>query len=138
MRRIVRGVLYMAEQSNKTLPPILFSKTTPVNQMQLRVLGMLRLAGNDRGWKEQGEVIAAQVGDFCKCCYHAKAVPKDDNLWIIEASRHLGDILVQVYIASAQMGLNVDDILMDAIIALRDQMDICIKRNQGKTSLEKV
>jgi hypothetical protein len=126
---------YMVEQFKI---PLLLSKVIPLSQRQIEVLRSLRIAGNDRGWKEQGEVIAAQTGDFCKCCYHAKAVPKDDALWIIEASRHLGDILIQVYIASAQMGLNVDDIFMDALIAFNDQMAICIKRNQGKTLLSKV
>lgn len=83
---------------------------------------LLRLAGADRKWVEQGEVLATQVGELCKCCYHTKSYPQDEQGYIATARRALGDIFLQAQLTCELMGIDSDEVFMEAFLAFRDEM----------------
>lgn len=102
------------------------------NVIQQYLIRLLRLAGADRGWMSQGEVLAAQVGKYCRCCYHTKSTPEDEKLYRAEASKDVGDLIVQCMLTCSQMGLDFDDVMNEGITSFQDQMKAVTKRNKGE------
>ena len=88
---------------------------------------LLRLAGADRKWVEQGEVLAAQAGELCKCCYHTKSYPQDEQAYIAIARRALGDMILQAQLCCELMGIDSDEVFDEAFIAFRDEMARIVK-----------
>ncbi len=94
---------------------------------------ILRIAnGYGKDWKDQGLVLSAQAGHYCKCAYHAAAMPIDEDCHKADATRALGDLIVQIQICCAMLNVNFDDVADEAFVAFADQMRCVINTNKKK------